>query len=78
MVWFLCGTCSYWSLVLDLVDSDDLIFFGYSLCRTKEYSLHFIGRQRNFCQFPCKYLLSGAPNENIVQNHLNIVLLNVF
>ena len=21
---------------------------------------------------------SGAPNENIVQNHLNIVLLNVF
>ena len=24
------------------------------------------------------YLLSGAPNENIVQNHLNIALLNVF
>ena len=23
-------------------------------------------------------LLSGAPNENIVQNHLNIALLNVF
>ena len=22
--------------------------------------------------------LSGAPNENIVQNHLNIALLNVF
>ena len=22
--------------------------------------------------------LSGAPNENIVQNHLNIVVLNVF
>ena len=22
--------------------------------------------------------ISGAPNENIVQNHLNIVLLNVF
>ena len=24
------------------------------------------------------YSLSGAPNENIVQNHLNIALLNVF
>ena len=24
------------------------------------------------------YHLSGAPNENIVQNHLNIALLNVF
>ena len=23
-------------------------------------------------------MLSGAPNENIVQNHLNIALLNVF
>ena len=23
-------------------------------------------------------LISGAPNENIVQNHLNIELLNVF
>ena len=23
-------------------------------------------------------LLTGAPNENIVQNHLNIALLNVF
>ena len=25
-----------------------------------------------------KDLLPGAPNENIVQNHLNIALLNVF
>ena len=24
------------------------------------------------------WLISGAPNENIVQNHLNIALLNVF
>ena len=24
------------------------------------------------------YVLSGAPNENVVQNHLNIALLNVF
>ena len=24
------------------------------------------------------YNLSGAPNENVVQNHLNIELLNVF
>ena len=23
-------------------------------------------------------VLSGAPNENIIQNHLNIALLNVF
>ena len=23
-------------------------------------------------------IISGAPNENIVQNHLNIALLNVF
>ena len=26
----------------------------------------------------CNSLPSGAPNENIVQNHLNIALLNVF
>ena len=24
------------------------------------------------------YIFSGAPNENVVQNHLNIELLNVF
>ena len=27
---------------------------------------------------PMNFPLSGAPNENIVQNHLNIALLNVF
>ena len=26
----------------------------------------------------CQRCLSGAPNENIVQNHLNVALLNVF
>ena len=26
----------------------------------------------------CCHVLSGAPNENIAQNHLNIALLNVF
>ena len=25
-----------------------------------------------------KYEMAGAPNENIVQNHLNMALLNVF
>ena len=27
---------------------------------------------------PNPNIISGAPNENIVQNHLNIALLNVF
>ena len=31
------------------------------------------------CDFEMNAVLeSGAPNENIVQNHLNIALLNVF
>ena len=32
-----------------------------------EFSFHFLMKH-----------ISGAPNENVVQNHLNIALLNVF
>ena len=30
------------------------------------------------CRISTRDLLAGVPNENIVQNHLNIALLNVF
>ena len=34
--------------------------------------------KRSVLYFVVKRFISGAPNENIVQNHLNIELLNVF
>ena len=45
------------------------------------YLLNNWGLQITLCH-PDKFLIwelfSGAPNENIVENHLNIALLNVF
>ena len=49
-----------------------LRYFDYNLSRTsKQAEIYFMN---------CILikLLAGAPNENIVQNHLNIALLNVF
>ena len=42
------------------------------ICRLMEFSYSLVVKKK------CIPLLSGAPNENIDQNHLNIELLNVF
>ena len=45
------------------------------------YTCHPSNRKRSSCisgHFPCFIEVPGAPNENIVQNHFNITLLNVF
>ena len=45
---------------------------------SKTYSLAKSESEGRLCTLPGKDEETGAPNENIVQNHLNIELLNVF
>ena len=49
--------------------------FAQSRC-TILHALHKLRKKR--ARKASVVLVSGAPNENIVQNHLNIELLNVF
>ena len=62
--------CFYYSTNNDLIDAR---FFYLILRVMKEHFPYFeLGVEQDAMYKP------GEPNENIVQNHLNIALLNVF
>ena len=61
--------CSATVVGLDLV---------LALSKVRQCSLKRSFRRRLVSPMYCRWYLSGAPNENIVQNHLNIALSNVF
>ena len=62
---------------------DELIFFFYVI-RCCRGAVHYHAKLTkeddyyNTMKVILCSILSGAPNENIIQNHLNIALLNVF
>ena len=61
-------------------NQDKNITYQYGRSKTNENENdHRIYRRRMCLKHVHRVqLTSGAPNENIVQNHLNIALLNVF
>ena len=64
-------TMSYSSRIIETSDSSSfLIIFKF-------FSKPFIS-QLLICYYEVRIQESGAPNENIVQNHLNIALSNIF
>ena len=64
-------TMSYSSRIIETSDSSSfLVIFKF-------FSKPFIS-QLLICYYEVRIQESGAPNENIVQNHLNIALSNIF